>query len=80
MIRIKGFHPLLQQWKDIIRHPRRTNSHATLPAAGSFKGNTAYAVIYKFLQQLYDRATIDDPGEALDIMCAYLKGRGIDFD
>ena len=35
---------------------------------------------HKFLQQLYDRATIDDPGEALDIMSAYLKGRGIDID
>lgn len=35
---------------------------------------------HKFLQQLYDKNTIHDPGEALDVMCAYLKGRGIEFD
>lgn len=35
---------------------------------------------HKFLQQLYDRATVEDTCEALDIMCTYLKGRGIDYD
>ena len=35
---------------------------------------------HKFLQQLYERNTIHDPGEALDAMCAYLKARGVEFD
>lgn len=35
---------------------------------------------HRFLQQLYERATVDDPAEALEIMCTYLKGRGIDLD
>lgn len=34
---------------------------------------------HKFLQQLYDRATIEDAAEAVEILKQYLKGRGIEY-
>lgn len=34
---------------------------------------------HKFLQQLYDRKTIDDPAEAVEITKQYLKSRGIEL-
>ncbi len=34
---------------------------------------------HKFLDQLYARATIDDPHEAVELTREYLKARGIEF-
>ena len=34
---------------------------------------------HKFLEQLYDRKTIDDPAEAVEITKQYLKSRGIEL-
>ena len=72
----KALPPKAAWMSDVINRWARRRKLGVMEATMELVGNGGH----KFLQQLYDRATVDDPGEACDIAAAYLKARGIDID